>query len=100
MRNTTSNRFTPEQQAELAALADMPDEQIDTLDIPEAADWKGAERGVFYRPIKQQITLRIDADLIDWFKRQGEAATGRGYQTRINLALREYVEQYTTEDSS
>lgn len=95
-----SKRLTPEQLAELAALAELPDADIDTSEAPEVTDWGGAERGLFYRPIKQQITLRIDADLIAWFKRQGEASTGKGYQTRINLALREYVEQYTTGDSS
>ena len=38
-------------------------------------------------PPKQQITLRVDGDIIDWFK-----ATGKGYQTRINKVLRRYVE--------
>ena len=37
----------------------------------------------FYRPIKKPVTLRLDADIIAWFQRQG-----RGYQTRINRALR------------
>jgi uncharacterized protein (DUF4415 family) len=45
---------------------------------------------VFYRPIKQQITLRLDADLVDWFK--NHHLQDEGYQTRINRALREYVE--------
>lgn len=95
MKKTTSNELTPEQQAELAALADLPDEAIDTLDIPETADWSDAKRGVFYRPVKQQITLRLDADLIAWFKNHSEASGGKGYQTSINNALREYVKQHT-----
>jgi uncharacterized protein (DUF4415 family) len=70
----------------------MPDEQIDTTDIPEVRDWSGARRGLFFRPIKQQITLRLDADLIAWFK--ARAGSGPGYQTRINRALREYAEQH------
>jgi len=45
-----------------------------------------AERGEFYRPMKEQITLRLDKDVIAWFRTGGE-----GYQTRINEALREYV---------
>ncbi|MFM7715061.1 MAG: BrnA antitoxin family protein, partial [Microcystis sp.] len=53
-------------------------------------DWSRARRGVFYRPLKQQITLSLDADLIDWFKTQ--ATQEEGYQTSINRALREYVE--------
>ncbi len=70
---------------ELAALAAAPDHAIDMTDIAasKATDWAGARRGQFYRPIKQQLTLRIDADVIDWFKHQG-----RGYQSRINAALR------------
>ncbi len=47
----------------------LPDEEIDTEEMSEITDWSGAKRGVFYRPVKQQITLRLDADLIDWFKR-------------------------------
>ena len=46
---------------------------------------------LFYRPVKQQITLRIDADIIAWFK--AHAHDGRGYQTDINGALREHVQR-------
>ncbi|MFZ0424637.1 MAG: BrnA antitoxin family protein [Xanthobacteraceae bacterium] len=44
---------------------------------------------MFYRPVKQQLTLRLDSDVVSWFK--GHAKSGEGYQTRINRALREYV---------
>jgi uncharacterized protein (DUF4415 family) len=40
----------------------------------------------FYRPVKQPVTLRLDADVVAWFKKQG-----RGYQTRINRALRKLM---------
>lgn len=83
--------LTAEQKAELAALDALPDDQIDTSDIPEVLDWSEARRGLFYRPVKQQITLRLDADVVGWFKAQ--AAGGRGYQTAINRALREYVQR-------
>lgn len=76
---------------QLAALAAMPDEDIDTSDIPEVLDWTGAVRGRFYRPVKQQLTLRLDADIIDWFRHH--APDGRGYQSQINRALREYVQE-------
>lgn len=89
MKKETSKGRTAKQKAELQALAALPDEEIDTDDIPEVDDWSGAKRGVFYRPVKQQITLRIDADLIDWFKRHHPK--GEGYQTSINRALREYL---------
>lgn len=75
--------------SELEALAAMADEQIDVGDVPEVLDWSGAQRGLFYRPVKQQLTLRLDADVVAWFKRH--APGGRGYQTYINRALREYV---------
>jgi uncharacterized protein (DUF4415 family) len=82
--------LTEEERAELRALAAMPDETIDFSDIPRttAEDWAGAEVGKFYRPLKQQLTLRVDADVVDWFKRAGG---DKGYQTRINRALREYM---------
>ncbi|MBU8542978.1 MULTISPECIES: BrnA antitoxin family protein [Roseomonadaceae] len=67
----------------LAADATPPD----TSDMPEVTDWSAAERGRFWRPVKRQVTLRLDADLLDYFARDGA-----GYQTRLNAALREWVE--------
>ena len=91
MRKGRSRSLTVDQQAELDVLAALPEEEIDTRDMPEIADWSGARRGVLYRPVKRQITLRIDADVIEWFK--SRARKGEGYQTNINRALREYVKQ-------
>jgi uncharacterized protein (DUF4415 family) len=68
----------------------LSDDDIDTSDAPELLDWSGAKRGLFYRPVKQQLTLRLDADVVAWFKKQ--TRSGKGYQTRINRALREYVQ--------
>ena len=76
---------------QIKALEALPDDQIDTTDTPEILDWSDARRGVFYRPVKQQITLRLDADIIAWFK--ANARDGRGYQTDINGALREHVQR-------
>lgn len=83
--------LTRKQKARLKALAALPDEAIDYSDIPptDEAFWKTAERGKFYRPVKRQLTLRLDADVVAWFKRH--TRDGRGYQTNINRALREYV---------
>ena len=50
---------------ELAALSGMREEDIDTSDIPEVKDWSGAVVGKFYRPIKEQVCLRLDADVQD-----------------------------------
>ena len=85
----------PDVQAQIRALEVLPDDQIDTTDAPEIIDWSDARRGVFYRPVNQQITLRIDADIIAWFKAQ---AHGRGYQTDINGALREHVQRTSHSD--
>lgn len=77
------------QARELAALAALPDDRIDTGEVPEVRNWTGAKRGLLYRPLKRQLTLRLDADVVSWFKRHAEG--GRGYQTDINRALRDYV---------
>ena len=77
--------MSPERLAELEALAARPDFEIDLSDIPEVTEeqWKNAERGRFYRPVKRQITARVDADVLEWLKSQG-----KGYQSRINAILR------------
>ncbi len=94
MKKSDYKQYTARQRAELKSLAALPDDAIDVVDVPEILDWSGARRGLFYRPIKQQLTLRLDADVIAWFKhRRGEH--GEGYQTRINRALREYVKGHT-----
>ncbi|MBK1885458.1 BrnA antitoxin family protein [Marinobacter sp. DY40_1A1] len=67
-------------------LAEIEDEAIDTSDIAELDDefFKKAELRV---PAKQPVTLRIDEDVLVWLKAQG-----KGYQTRINKLLRQYME--------
>ena len=77
---------TKRQSKELQRLARQPEEAVDTSEIPELTDWSGAERGRFYRPVKQQVTLRIDAALLAWFK----SRAGK-HQTRINTVLAMYV---------
>ena len=86
-----NSELTEKQRATLKALEELPEDRIDTTDIPEVLDWSNARRGVFYRPVKQQITLRLDADVIAWFKARAQG--GRGYQTDINRALRQHVER-------
>jgi uncharacterized protein (DUF4415 family) len=75
--------FTKEQMEEITKLADLPDEEIDLSDVAETADWSGAEIGKFFRPVKQSVTLRLDADVLNWLKEGG-----KGYQTRLNDLLR------------
>jgi uncharacterized protein (DUF4415 family) len=78
--------LTAQQKEEIEALRKMKDSEIDLSDIPElpADAWKDAVRGRFYRPVKRAVSLRLDADVIAWLKKDGE-----GYQTRANRILRE-----------
>ena len=77
--------LTAAQREHFARLEELPDESIDTSDIPELSDeaWRAGVRGRFYRPVKQQITARVDVDVLDWLKSQG-----KGYQGRMNAILR------------
>ena len=77
--------LTEAQKAEIGALAALPDDQIDFSDIPEMTEerMKTAVRQRFYRPVKQQITARLDSDVLHWLKSQG-----KGYQSRMNEILR------------
>ena len=90
MKGYVSKGITPEIAANLAEIEAMRDEDIDLSDIPEVTDFTGWQRGKFYRPVKQQVTLRLDADVVHWFKTHADE--GRGYQTKINAALRRFVE--------
>ncbi len=85
-RREPGTPLTEEQKRRLEALAKRPDSEIDTSDAPVLPDsaWKNAIRGRFYRPVKQAVSLRLDADVIAWLKKDGE-----GYQTRANQLLRE-----------
>ena len=69
-----------------AALDTAPKGEIEADEMAPDADAGRSVRGAFYRPIKHPLSLRLDADVIAWFQRQGQ-----GYQTRINSALREYI---------
>jgi uncharacterized protein (DUF4415 family) len=79
---------TNEQKARLAALAALPDDKIDYGDIPPLPD-AGWAKAVELPGTKRQITLRLDAEVLDYFRH-----TGKRYQTRINAVLRSYVEAH------
>ncbi|MDO1581351.1 BrnA antitoxin family protein [Rhizobium oryzicola] len=86
----SSKQSDLERMSELARLQAMTDESIDVVDIPEAPveNWQMARRGDLYRPVKQSITIRLDADILAWFKQN---ADGAAYQTEINRVLRQHV---------
>ncbi len=77
--------LTDAQRREIRRLSARPDSELDTSDIPELSDTQlaDAKRGVFYRPVKKQITARVDADVLAWLK-----SGGKGYQSRMNAILR------------
>jgi uncharacterized protein (DUF4415 family) len=81
--------LSTEQKARLDALAAMPDEQIDYSDapyLPNAVWTKASEQ---LPRTKKQITLRIDAEVLEFFKHKGAR-----YQSRMNAVLRSYVEAH------
>ncbi len=75
--------LTPEQEAQLRALDGVPD----TVDIPEApaGNWRDAHR--FHKVRKEPISVRVDADVLDWLRRKNDR-----YQVEINQILREKME--------
>ncbi|GJE18305.1 BrnA antitoxin family protein [Methylobacterium marchantiae] len=87
--------LTAAERAELKALAAVPDDDIDRSDIPPLTEdfFASAVRNPFYRPVKAQLTTRIDADVLAWLK-----AGGRGYQTKLNAILRQAMLRETAKD--
>jgi uncharacterized protein (DUF4415 family) len=80
-------QLTVKKRAELLRLAKRPDREIDLSDIPEIRQLPSdAVIGKFYRPKKQSVTIRLDADVLAWLK-----ASGEGYQTRVNKYLRQLM---------
>ena len=84
-KRLSDSQISSKRRARLAKLARQPDSAIDLSEIPELTErfWRNAIRNPFYRPVKKQLTLRLDADVIAWLRRQG-----KGYQTRANALLR------------
>jgi len=77
-------RLSAEKRKKLEKLAARPNREIDLSDIPEIREIPpDYVIGKFYRPKKETVTIRIDADVLAWLK-----STGGGYQTRINKFLR------------
>lgn len=85
-RSGSGANITAELATELKAIAAMSDKEIEISDIPEKLDWSNAEVGKFYRPIKRLVSMRVDADVLDWFQRKGKR-----YTAIMNEALRSYI---------
>jgi uncharacterized protein (DUF4415 family) len=83
------SRLSAEKRKKLEKLASRPDWEIDLSDIPEIREIPSDYViGKFYRPKKETVTIRLDADVLAWLK-----ASGSGYQTRINNFLRLLMQQ-------
>jgi uncharacterized protein (DUF4415 family) len=83
--------LSAEQLQRLEKLAAMSDDEIDLSEIPEITDeqWARAFRPGLGRPIKQPVTIRLDMDIVRWFKAK---AGDKPYQSEINRVLRQHVE--------
>jgi uncharacterized protein (DUF4415 family) len=83
--------LTGKSETDWARVDAMTDEEIDTSDIPEL-DETFFKNAVLWMPKpKKSISLRIDQDVLEWFKSQG-----KGYQTRINAVLKAYKEAHSS----
>lgn len=93
----TLDQIKPISQSELERLASITDSEIDYSDISPLTDEQIANlkpaKEVFkfldsdhYKPTKQQVTLRLDSDILAWLKKDG-----KGYQTRANELLRQMM---------
>jgi uncharacterized protein (DUF4415 family) len=79
----------------LARLDRMRDDEIDYSDIPPLDKSFLKKATVPWPPVKKQLTIRIDADVLNWLRAQG-----KGYQTRINRILRIVMENQSTRSNS
>ena len=68
----------------------MSDSEVDLSDVPELDKSFFSRAQVRMPKRKKAVSLRLDADVLDWFRHQG-----KGYQTKINAILRAYVEAHT-----
>lgn len=85
-----ANNTTRKSRTDWNRVENTPDEKIDVSDVPELGEDFFREAKVRLPESKRLISLRIDSDILDWFKRQG-----KGYQTRINAVLRAFVRAHT-----
>ena len=82
-------KLTKKQREVLEAIKNLPDEAIDTSDIPEVLDWSNARRGLLYRPVKQEVALTLDEYVIEWFASKHSDVQVRN--ETINQVLMEYI---------
>ncbi len=91
--HNASKDFPTKSRTDWERVDALRDEDIDVSEhpgmTPEMFAKAIARKGLRPIPRKQQVTLRLDADVLEWFKVQG-----RGYQSRINALLRAYMDAH------
>ena len=98
----TIENLPPLDEERIKKLKKMRDEDIDVSDMPaltqeQLAGFVRAKllNRSLYRPVKVQVKINYDADVLEWFR-----SFGKGYQTRMNAALREYMLSHNPGDTS
>ena len=89
MRENEGDIMKGSKKQRLEEVEKIQDNKIDYSDIPELDDsfWDNAT--IVYPENKKPVTLRLDTDVLEWFR-----STGKGYQTRINAILKSYVKAH------
>jgi len=92
----TINDLPPLDEQRFKKLKTLKDKDIDTSDMPALTQEQLARfvpakllNRSLYRPVKIPVKINYDADILEWFR-----SFGKGYQTRINAALREYMQSH------
>ena len=85
-KTLTGSSLSESRVRNLSAMAARPDAEIDISDIPPLTEkfWANTVRNPYCRPVQQQLTVRLDSDVVAWLRENG-----KGYQTRMNQVLRE-----------
>lgn len=74
---------------EITTLKAMSNKNIDTSDIAETLDWKKAKKGALSKADKQQVSIQLDRDVLEWFKHESSH-----YKKLINRACRQYMRDH------
>jgi uncharacterized protein (DUF4415 family) len=86
---TDDRVIPPHMMAEMEALAAMPETDIDLTEMPQVAEWRNQDRGLWHRMARLEEAVPLEPDLLDWFRTHGDIR--EDWRTRVNRALREYV---------
>ncbi|MGD0730305.1 MAG: hypothetical protein ABR956_03510 [Terracidiphilus sp.] len=97
MKTENSSKLSAERYARLERLAALPDEAIDTSDIPEVRDWTGAKHGLFYTGPGDKVDVGVNAEVVAWFRSRSPA--GEELEKGINRVLSEHISEETRKAS-